>query len=142
MNTKRHATFATLAVIGCVLASCSIGGIKPDNAGALDAIANGRSGSEVTVEGSVVRVLETHGGTQGLHERFVIAVRAGNAEQDLLVADNVSIGRAAPVRPGDEVTVKGELAIDPSGPVIHWTHHDPRGRHESGFVRDKGVLYD
>jgi hypothetical protein len=142
MNTTRPATFAALAFFGCAFASCSIGGIRPDNAGALDAIANGRSGSEVTVEGSVVRVLETHGGTQGVHKRFVVAVRAGSAEQDLLVADNISIGRTAPIQPGDEVTVKGELAIDPSGPVIHWTHHDPRGRHESGFVSYKGVLYD
>jgi hypothetical protein len=133
---------AALSVLGCVLASCSIGGANPDNARALDAIANGRSGTEVTVEGAVVQVLATSGGTQGSHERFIVAVRAGSAEQDVLVADNISIGRAAPVRRGDEVTVKGELAIDPSGPVIHWTHHDPRGRHESGFVRDNGVLYD
>jgi Protein of unknown function (DUF3465) len=142
MNSTRLAACATLTLFGCMLASCSIGGVEPDNAGALDAIANGRSGSEVTVEGPVVRVLATHGGTQGVHERFVVAVRAGKVEQDLLVADNISIGRGAPVRPGDKVTVKGELALDPSGPVIHWTHHDPRGHHESGFVRDNGVLYD
>jgi hypothetical protein len=142
MITTRLAICAAIAVFDCVLASCSFGGVKPDNAGALDAIAYGRSGSEITVEGSVVRVLGTRGGPQGVHERFIVAVRVGNAEQDLLVADNTSIGRAAPVRPGDEVTVKGELAIDPSGPVIHWTHHDPRGRHESGFVSYKGVLYD
>ena len=142
MRTTRTAAWAALCVLGCALASCSLGGIHADNAGALDAIANGRSGSEVTIEGKVVKVLETHGGMLGLHERFVVAVRAGKGEQDLLVADNISVGRAAPVRPGDDVTVKGELALDPSGPVIHWTHHDPRGRHESGFVRDNGVLYD
>ena len=67
--------------------------------------------------------------------------RCGRATPNL-VADNISIARAAPVRAGDDVTVRGELAIDPSGPVIHWTHHDTRGRHESGFVRLNGVLYD
>jgi hypothetical protein len=142
MRTTRTAAWAALCVLECALASCSLGGIHPDNAGALDAIANGRSGSEITIEGKVVKVLETHGGVQGLHERFVVAIRTGKGEQDVLVADNISVGRAAPVRPGDDVTVKGELALDPSGPVIHWTHHDPRGRHESGFVRDNGVLYD
>jgi hypothetical protein len=125
----------------CMLVSCSIGA-RSDNAAALDDIAHGRSGVEVTVDGPVVRLLAMHGGAQGVHERFIVAVRAGDVEQDILVADNISIGRVAPVRIGDDVTVRGELAIDPSGPVIHWTHHDPRGRHESGFVRDRGVLYD
>lgn len=129
------------ALIG-TLAGCSLGGIKADNAGAMDAISHGRSGAEVTVEGAVVRVLATNSGTQGAHEQFVVAVRAGSAEQDILVADNITIGRAAPVRQGDDVIVRGELAIDAAGPVIHWTHHDPRGRHESGFVRVNGELYD
>jgi hypothetical protein len=129
------------ALLAAALSGCSLG-VKADNVGALDAISQGRSGSEVTVEGAVVRVDATSSGAQGAHERFVVAVKAGNAEQDILVADNVTIGRAAPVRRGDDVIVRGELAIDPSGPVIHWTHHDPQGRHESGFVRVNGELYD
>jgi hypothetical protein len=124
------------------LTSCSLGGANPDNAGALNAITHGQSGEEVTIEGPVLRVLATQDGAQGAHEQFIVAVRANEAEQDVLVADNISIGRAAPVHQGDDVIVRGELAIDPSGPVIHWTHHDPRGRHQSGFVRLKGVLYD
>jgi hypothetical protein len=142
IRSHRAATCAAIALFGCALVSCSLGGANPDNAGALDAIARGQSGAEVTVDGSVVRVLATHSGAQGVHEQFIVAVRANNAEQDVLVADNISIGRAAPVHRGDEVTVRGELAIDPGGPVIHWTHHDPRGRHQSGFVRLNGVLYD
>jgi uncharacterized protein DUF3465 len=135
-------TLCAGALLAMTLGGCSLGGVTSDNAGALDAISQGRNGSEVTVEGAVVRVLATSSGTQGAHERFVVAVKAGNAEQDILVADNVTIGRAAPVRRGDDVIVRGELAIDPAGPVIHWTHHDPRGRHESGFVRVNGQLYD
>jgi hypothetical protein len=142
MRFRQTAACAAIALFCCALASCSLGGANPDNAGALDAIARGQSGAEVTVEGAVVRVLATHSGAQGVHEQFIVAVRANNAEQDVLVADNISIGRAAPVHTGDDVTVRGELAIDPSGPVIHWTHHDPRGRHQSGFVRLGGVLYD
>ena len=130
------------AVFAAALAGCSLGGIKVDNAGALDDIAQGRTGAEVTVEGAVVRVLSTSNGTEGTHERFVVAVKSGSAEQEVLVADNITVGRAAPVRRGDDVIVRGELAIDPTGPVIHWTHHDPRGRHESGFVRLDGALYD
>ena len=129
------AVIAALAVCGCAH------GADADNAGALDAIAHGRTGAEVTVEGRVLRVLSTSDGESGMHQRFVVAVKSSKYEQDVLIADNVSIARAAPVRAGDDVTVRGELAIDPSGPVIHWTHHDPRGRHEAGFIRDNGVMY-
>ena len=142
MHVERAAARAAMFFFGAALVACSIGGARPDNASALDAIAHGRSGQEVTVEGAVVRVLGTSGGQSGIHERFIVAVQSGNAGQDVLVADNITVGHAAPVRQGDDVVVRGELAIDQSGPVIHWTHHDPRGRHESGFVRDHGVLYD
>jgi uncharacterized protein DUF3465 len=131
------AVVAALAVCGCAL-----NGGNADNAGALDAIAQGRTGAEVIVEGDVLQVLSTSDSETGDHERFVVAVKSGADEQDVLVADNISIARAAPVHAGDDVTVKGELAIDPTGPVIHWTHHDPSGRHEAGFIRDHGVIYD
>jgi hypothetical protein len=134
-------THCACAFLAAALTGCSLG-VKADNPGALDAISHGHSGSEVTVEGNVVRVFATTSGAQGAHEQFVVAVKAGNAEQDILVADNVTIGRAAPIRRGDDVIVRGELAIDPTGPVIHWTHHEPRGRHESGFVRVNGQMYD
>ena len=131
------AVLFALAICGCAL-----NGGNADNAGALRAIAQGRTGAEVIVEGNVLRVLSTSDSESGAHERFVVAVKSGGDEQDILIADNISIARAAPVRAGDDVTVKGELAVDPTGPVIHWTHHDPRGRHEAGFIRDHGVIYD
>ncbi len=132
--------FAVIA--GLALCGCALNGGNADNAGARNLIAQGRTGAEVIVEGSVLRVLHTSDSDSGAHERFVVAVKSGRDEQDILVADNISIARAAPVRAGDDVTVKGELAIDPTGPVIHWTHHDPRGRHVAGFIRDHGVIYD
>ncbi len=130
------------AFVALVCSSCALNGGNADNAGALDAIAQNRDGVEVTVEGPVIHVLAESNGESGTHDRFVIEVRSGSKEQDILIADNVSIGRTAPIQEGDDVTVKGVLAIDPSGPVIHWTHHDPSGRHESGFIRDRGVLYN
>jgi len=47
-----------------------------------------------------------------------------------------------PLRRGDDVTGKGVLALDFGGPVIHWTHHDPRFRHDSGFIQAHGRMYE
>jgi hypothetical protein len=43
---------------------------------------------------------------------------------------------------GDRVEIRGEMVHDPGRlPVVHWTHHDPAGRHPDGFIRWRGRLY-
>ena len=123
------------------LAACA-SATQSDNAAALADIAAGRSGDEVVVDGVVTHVGRTTPGESGTHEHFDIVVTSGATSREILVADNVTIGEAAPVRPGDRVTVKGVLESDTGGPVIHWTHHDPANRHEAGFVMLDGKLYD
>jgi uncharacterized protein DUF3465 len=73
------------------------------------------------------------------HEQF--DARAGDGST-FRVVDNVSIAPRVPVHPGDHVSVKGEL-IQPRGgpPIVHWTHHDPRGRHAGGYVELNGQVY-
>lgn len=131
-----------LPIVAVLLAACSSAGEHPDNSSALAAVQAGRSGGEVVVEGVVTRVARPSHGDTGIHERFSIRIGSGAAEQDILVADNVTIGTAAPVHQGDDVIVKGVLEIDPSGPVIHWTHHDPSFRHAGGYVIVHGKMYD
>jgi hypothetical protein len=46
-----------------------------------------------------------------------------------------------PLRSGQRVEVKGEYEYYPRGGVIHWTHHDPRGRHENGYISANGTMY-
>ncbi|HLW37080.1 MAG TPA: DUF3465 domain-containing protein [Candidatus Eremiobacteraceae bacterium] len=133
------------ALIGFVflwLWACSIAPPQPDNAGALRDIQAGRSGDEVVVSGTVSRVLPTEPGPTGVHERFIVQVRDAGQTMPVLVADNISVAQAAPIRSGDVVVVKGELAFNGIGPVIHWTHRDPRLRHAPGFIQVGGKTYE
>ena len=131
-----------LAFAVTIAAGACGSGVRPDNAHALDDIQSGRSGDEVIVEGIVTHVGHTSRGETGAHEHFDIRISSGAAEQDILVADNITVGVQAPVKRGDDVVVKGVLEVDPSGPVIHWTHHDPANRHPAGFVMVGGRMYE
>lgn len=131
-----------LAVTALAVVSCSVSTPAADNAAALQSIAAGRSGAELVVEGPVTKVLPTSSGPNGLHQRFVVNVRNGVASLQLFVADNITVGAPAPVRRGDDVIVKGELAFNRFGPVLHWTHRDPRMRHVPGFVEVGGRVYE
>lgn len=72
------------------------------------------------------------------HESFDVRSAAGPVE----VVDNVSLAPPVAVQRGDSVEVCGEMVHDPGRlPVVHWTHHDPRGKHAGGFIRWRGRLY-
>lgn len=130
------------ALVMSVAVGCTLGPGKPDNAAAIADIRAGRSGDEVVVEGTVTHVGRSTSGESGSHEHFDIAIASADGRESIFVADNTTIGTRAPVRRGDDVIVKGVLEIDPQGPMIHWTHHDPAGRHESGYVIVGGHMYD
>jgi len=65
-----------------------------------------------------------------------------SAGDTLLVAHNIDIApRVAPLRIGDVVEYHGEYAWNPKGGVVHWTHRDPSGVHESGWLRHGGQTF-
>jgi hypothetical protein len=131
-----------LAAICTASSACSIAPPQADNARALSDIDARRAGVEEVVEGSVIRVLTNSHGPSGVHERFVVDVRGGATSIPLYVTDNISVGAVAPLRRGDHVVVKGELAFNEYGPLLHWTHRDPRLRHAPGFVEVGGHVYE
>jgi hypothetical protein len=73
------------------------------------------------------------------HEAFNVRTAAGPVE----IVDNVDIAPPVPVHDGDRVEVSGEMCHDADKrfPVVHWTHHDPSGHHEGGFIRFNGRVY-
>lgn len=66
------------------------------------------------------------------HQRFLLRVDSGTT---VLVAHNLALAPRVPLMPGDSVELRGEYEWNAKGGVIHWTHPDPDGRHEDGWIR-------
>jgi len=93
-------------------------------------------GVEVTGDGIVTRLLPDDT-TGGRHQRFIVRIAAGTT---VLVAHNIDLApRLATLAVGDRVAFKGIYEWNPQGGVVHWTHHDPGGRHPAGWLRHNGA---
>jgi hypothetical protein len=97
-----------------------------------------RSGQQVSGIGTVVRVLaDDNDGSR--HQRFILEL---GSERTLLVAHNIDLAPRIPsLSKGDTVSFYGEYETNPQGGVIHWTHHDPQGRHAAGWLEHEGRRY-
>jgi len=102
------------------------------------AFANRASDIQVQGEGTVIRVLpDDLDGHR--HQRFLVQLASG---QTLLVAHNIDIApRIAGLTAGDSVSFNGEYVWNQKGGVIHWTHHDPQGRHVAGWIKHNRKTY-
>ena len=102
------------------------------------AFASRTSNIQVEGEGTVIRLLSDDlNGPR--HQRFIVQLAS---EQTLLISHNIDIApRIAGLEVGDSVRFNGEYVWNEKGGVIHWTHHDPRGRHVAGWVIHKGKAY-
>lgn len=70
------------------------------------------------------------------HQRFILRLATG---QTVLVAHNIDLApRLAGIARGDTVAFNGEYEWGAEGGVIHWTHHDPAGRHQGGWLEWRG----
>lgn len=96
-------------------------------------------GADVQGEGVVERVLrdDTNGSA---HQKFLLRLSDGTT---VLVAHNTDIApRLDGLVAGDRIAFRGEYLWNPKGGTLHWTHHDPRGRHPDGWLRWRGRTYD
>ncbi len=111
----------------------------PDDQQIADAFANRQSNLQVAGQGKVLRILPDDDKGRR-HQKFILVLASG---QTLLVAHNIDIApRIEDLREGDTVSFYGEYEWNAKGGVIHWTHHDPRGRHAHGWLKHKGKRYE
>ena len=127
-----------LALVGYLRVEEAPSGLGQETNTVETAFATPRNGSIVEVRGTVERLLrDDNDGSR--HQRFIVRV---DRARTLLVAHNIDIApRVSDLEIGDEVEVKGEYEWNDQGGLIHWTHHDPAGRHESGWIRHVGREY-
>lgn len=92
----------------------------------------------VNAAGVVARILpDDRAGER--HQRFIVRLPSGTT---VLIAHNIDIApRIEGLRTGAPVAFEGEYVWNAQGGVVHWTHHDPSGRHQPGFVKYNAHVY-
>jgi len=103
-----------------------------------DAFNERLNGVQAEGNGTVIKVLsDDNEGSR--HQRFILKLQSG---QTLLIAHNIDLApRVSNLKEGDAVAFNGEYEWNSKGGVIHWTHHDPNGYHEAGWLKHNGQIY-
>jgi hypothetical protein len=100
-----------------------------------------RAPSEVAFSATVTSAPHFFYGTNTHAEHEAFNVRSDDG-RNLEVVDNVKLAPRVPVAVGDHIAIQGELIPDAKpGPLVHWTHHDPAGRHPDGYIDLDGKRY-
>ncbi len=112
--------------------------VRSDDAAIASAFANRLGNQQLEGQGTVIRMLaDDANGSR--HQRFIVRLESGHT---LLVSHNIDLApRIDALRTGDTVAFYGEYEWNPKGGVMHWTHHDPQGRHPAGWIRHGGRTY-
>ena len=101
------------------------------------AYADHRSGQWLETSGHVGRVLsDDNEGAR--HQKFILELDDGHT---VMVAHNIDLAERIPVRRGLALAVRGRYEWNDRGGVIHWTHHDPDGRIQGGWIVLDDVRY-
>ena len=110
-----------------------------DNAAVEQAFAQKKSDVWVQGTGVVTKLLpDDNKGSR--HQKFLVRI---NVAQTLLFAHNIDLSpRIDALKVGDSIEFKGEYVFNPKGGVIHWTHRDPKGQHQGGWIKHQGNTFE
>ena len=98
-----------------------------------------RNVPQVQGSGVVTKVLKDD--IKGLqHQKFLLKV---SDNITILIAHNLDLApRVEDIHEGDVIEFKGEYIYTPKGGTVHWTHKDPRGNHQAGWLKHNGKTYE
>ena len=96
-----------------------------------------RSGFMTEASGTVAKILpDDRDGSR--HQRFVVRLEGGHT---VLIAHNIDLADRVPVGMGDRIQFRGMYEWNELGGLVHWTHHDPLGVEEGGWIRYRRKTY-
>ena len=130
--------FNVEAVSSSLLPNPAVIPTSKSNNDILAAFKNQSSDVQVRGKGVVSRLLrDDNEGSR--HQKFILKLTNG---QTVLVSHNIDLApRISDLKKGDNIEYYGEYEWNEKGGVLHWTHDDPAGRHEDGWLKHKGKIY-
>jgi hypothetical protein len=142
-NTRQNKLAFIILVASTCTASAWLfsgcnGNVVYDDSDVGRAFSTRTSNVQVQAEGKVERILEDDlAGSR--HQRFIVRLDSG---QTVLVTHNIDIApRVEALHKGDTVSFYGEYVWSAQGGTVHWTHHDPQGKHVAGWLKYRGQTY-
>ena len=138
---KKLLSVILLVAFAPVAFGCASISAKPTiqiNSSHNDRIGPEANNTQVQGTGSVARILaDDNDGSR--HQRFILRLKSG---QTILVAHNIDLApRVDNLKVGDTVQFNGEYIWNEKGGLVHWTHHDPAGRHVGGWLKHNGRVF-
>lgn len=108
------------------------------NSSVIRAYQEQKENSLVSGSGKVVKILSDDlKGSK--HQRFILRI---SSDLTVLIAHNIDLAPRIPtLQVGKTVTFKGQYEYQARGGVIHWTHHDPQGRRQGGWLEYEGKRF-
>jgi uncharacterized protein DUF3465 len=105
----------------------------------LEAFQQKKSRLFLKTQGTVIKLLaDDRQGSR--HQKFLIKTDEGPT---LLISHNIDLSERVPLKHGTQVRIRGEYIWNTKGGLMHWTHRDPQGRHEGGWIKimESGRVY-
>lgn len=97
-----------------------------------------QSNTWLQTQGRISRVLrDDNEGSR--HQKFILELDDGHT---VMIAHNIDLAERIPARENLSVRVRGRYEWNDRGGVIHWTHHDPDGQLQGGWIEVDGIRYD
>jgi len=85
----------------------------------------------ISLQGQVIKLFkDDRKGSQ--HQKFLIKIAP---DITLLISHNIDLAPRVPVRKGDQIQLRGQYEWNNRGGLVHWTHHDPKGKKKGGWIR-------